>query len=293
MRIKVAHTICFLLLSVALHAQQNDQLWEREKELLKYEKTDKYKGPSDWYGSYPSDMKDEDIFSGGGSSGGQGGSGGIQYSPQQIQRDREKRYNGFERGGGDGTLPYDPDVKRPDPIEAPDLDAPDVDLPTPNIDIDPPMIPPIVWKVLLFIIIFIALIYIAYLVAKNRRPSNKKVIVDVENDWNPELISKTELELRLEEAAAREDYRECVRIYFTFILKELISKGWIRWTKDKTNHDYILEMGGRPEYLGFLQSVRIYDLVWYGEYNIDSEIYELIRPELERFYQSLEPRNER
>jgi hypothetical protein len=52
-------------------------------------------------------------------------------------------------------------------------------------------------------------------------------------------------------------------------------------------------MGGRPEYLGFLQSVRIYDLVWYGEYNIDSEIYELIRPELERFYQSLEPRNER
>jgi hypothetical protein len=115
------------------------------------------------------------------------------------------------------------------------------------------------------------------------------VAIDVENDWNPEVISKTELELRLEAAIADEDYRECVRIYFTFILKELIRKGWIRWKKEKTNHHYVLEMRGRPEFQGFTQSVRIYDLVWYGEYNIDEDIYGLLRPELEAYYKSMDP----
>lgn len=294
MKNSILHIGMFLLALFA-NGQEQEKVWQKEKELLKYEKQDKYKGPDDWYGSYPSDMKDEEIFSGNsgsGSSGGTYGGGSIQYTPQQIQRDRDKRLNGFERGGGSGTLPYDPEVKRPDPIEVPDIDAPDIDIPTPDIDIDPPMIPAIVWKVLLFIIIFIALIYIAYLIMKNRRPSNKKVLIDVEDEWNPTLITKTELELKLEEAAARGDYRECVRIYFTFILKELITKGWIRWKKEKTNHDYVLEMSGKKESIGFMQAVRIYDLIWYGEYQIDEEIYELLRPELEAYYKSLEPANE-
>lgn len=291
---KFLYIATLLFVYVSAYAQKEKSSWEKEKERLKYEKTDKFKGPEDWYGSYPTDMQDQDIYSGGSGTTVPGGSsGGIQYSPQQIQRDREKRYNGMERGGGSGTLPYDPEVKRPDPLEIPDLDAPDVDLPTPDIDLDPPAIPPIVWKVLLFIVIFIALVYIAYLIVHNRRPSNAKVVVDVENDWNPEMITKTELELRLEEAMAKEEYRECIRIYFTFILKELISKGYIRWSKDKTNHDYLLELSGRQEFTGFMKAVRVYDLVWYGEYNIDEEIYELLRPELETYYRSLEPKNER
>ncbi len=291
MKIKFLHSILFILSCFLLQAQDQDKVWEKEKELLKYEKKDKYEGPNDWYGSYPSDMKDQNPY-GGGNSGGTYGGGRIQYNPQQLQRDRDKRYNGFERGGGDGTLPYDPAVKRPDPIVVPDVDAPDIDVPTPDIDIDPPTIPAIVWKILLFIIIFAALVYIAYIIVKNRRPSDKKVLVDVEDDWNPEVITKTELELKLEEAAMRGDYRECVRIYFTFILKELITKGWIRWKKEKTNHDYVLELAGKPESFGFIQAVRIYDLVWYGEYQIDEEVYELLRPELENYYKSLDPKDE-
>lgn len=294
MKNRILYSVLFIGFAFGVFAQDKDKVWQKEKELLKYEKKEKYKGPNDWYGSYPSDMKDEDIFSGGssGGSGGTYGGGRIQYSPQQLQRDRDKRYNGFERGGGDGTLPYDPEVQRPDPIEVPDIDAPDIDIPTPDIDIDPPTIPFVVWKILLFIIIFIALVYIAYLIVKNRRPANKKLSIDVEDDWNPELITKTELELKLEEAMERGDYRECVRIYFTFILKELIRKGWIRWKKEKTNHDYLLELSGKSQALGFIQVVRIYDLVWYGEYQIDSEMFELLKPELENYYRSLDPTNE-
>lgn len=264
--------------------------WEKEKDYLEYRKKDKYKGPDDWYGSYPASMKEDDDYYGSGNNGNGTYNPGIQYNPQQIQRDRQKRFQGYDKGGGDGNVPFDPEVEKPDPIEIPDIDAPDVDVP--DIDVDPPTIPPVVWKVLLFIIIAAVLLIIAYQVMKNRKPANKKVVVDVENDWNPEVISKTELELKLEAAEAEGDYRECIRIYFTFILKELINKGWIIWKKEKTNHHYVLEMHKKPNASRFNECVRIYDLVWYGEYHIDQEIYELLKPSLESYYKSLEPARE-
>ncbi|MDB0037994.1 hypothetical protein N9F08_01400 [bacterium] len=59
-------------------------------------------------------------------------------------------------------------------------------------------------------------IIILYVIFKNAKPIDKKVIVDVEDDWNPEVISKTELELRLEAAMSREDYRMCSDIFHVY-----------------------------------------------------------------------------
>jgi hypothetical protein len=258
--------------------------WKSEKDYLEYKKGEKYKGPTDWYGSSPASLKDKSfnpitIPSGG---------GGGQYSPQQIQRDRERRYQGFEQGGGSGELQHDPTVERPDPWESESTSAPDVDLP----DVDAPSISPAVGQFLLFSLALVLLILIAYAIIKNRKEPNTKIIVEVEDDWNPEIVSKTELELRLEEAMGNDDYRECVRIYFTFILKELISKSWIFWRKEKTNYDYILEVSKTKNKHQFVECVRIYDLVWYGEYEIDKETYNLIYPTLENYYKFLEPKGE-
>lgn len=283
----VIHSVVVLICFVGF-SQKQKEVWQSEKDYLEYRKSEKYKGPTDWYGSYPSSLKEEPISNP--NSSGYSSQGGIKYNPQQIQRDRRERYNGFDRGGGNGDVPFDPEVERPDPLDAPDIDAPDID--APDIDIDPPTISPAVWKFILFLLLFVALFFIAYLLIKNRKPSNKKVVVDVEDEWNPEVITKTELELRLEEAMLKEDYRECVRIYFTFILKELIRKGWINWKKEKTNYDYVLEMYKKENAHAFNECVRVYDLVWYGEYHINQEIFELLKPGFETYYKSLDPINE-
>lgn len=256
--------------------------WETEREFLKYQKEDGYKGPTEWYGATPAEMGSEDASNGNTS----GRHQGIQYVPQRLRKDR-KPPKGYNRGGGSGTLPMDPKVKPPPQVKF-DIDPPDVDLP----DVDPPSVSSSFWKILLFILIAALVILILYLIFKNAKPIDKKVIVDVEDDWNPEVITKTELELRLEAAMDREDYRECVRIYFTFILKELIRKSWISWKKEKTNHHYVMEMAGKPNQRVFMECVRIYDLVWYGEYKIDQEIFELLRPTLQEYYKSLDPLNE-
>lgn len=273
-----------MVLPITLNAQdQKAKTWETEREFLKYEKKSGYKGPTDWYGSSPAEMEDESNYS---SSSGSSTRQGIRYVPQRVRRDRNRR-NGYNRGGGSGTLPTDPKVQPPPPVRF-DIDPPDIDVP----DVDPPKVSSSFWKVLLFILIAALVVVILYLIFKNAKPIDKKVIVDVEDDWNPEVITKTELELRLEAAMEREDYRECVRIYFTFILKELIRKSWIVWRKEKTNHHYVMEMAGKPNQLVFMECVRIYDLVWYGEYEIDQEIFEMLRPTLQDYYKSLDPVNE-
>lgn len=267
---------------ITLIAQdKKSKAWETEREFLKYQKEDGYKGPTEWYGATPADMESEDA-----SNSNYGGHQGIQYVPQRLRKDRRSP-KGYNRGGGSGTLPMDPKVKPPPPMDL-DMDPPDVNLP----DLDPPSVSSGFWKVLLFILIAALAILILYLVFKHAKPIDRKIVVDVEDDWNPEVISKTELEKRLDEAMAREDYRECVRIYFTFILKELIRKSWITWRKEKTNHHYVMEMAGKQNQLVFMECVRIYDLVWYGEYKIDLEIFEMLRPTLQDYYKSLDPVNE-
>lgn len=261
------------------------KVWKQEKEYLEYKKKKNYKGPEDWYGSEPSSIKEQnDNYSGSAN----GAPQGIKYNPQQIQKDREKQFGKRKETGG---LESDPSIEKPDPINFPEFDSPDFD--TPDIpDIDKPTIPLIFWKIVLFIIILSAVIFLVYRWLKNKQPVNKIVMQDIENQWNPEIISKTELELRLEEALSREDYREGIRIYFTFIMKELIQKNWIHWKKEKTNHQYLMEMRGKPQSDIFRECIRIYDLVWYGEYEIDKKIFESLQPTLLNYYHSIRATNE-
>ena len=72
-----------------------------------------------------------------------------------------------------------------------------------------------------------------------------------------------------------------------FILKELIAKDFIKWKPDKTNFDYLMEVRKSNGYDSFEECVRIYDLVWYGDYEISLNEYNRLKPALENYYQSL------
>ncbi len=273
--------IAFAFPSIAQEKKKgaaSSELWKKERDYIRYEKGKNYKGPNDWYSESPGSMREENENYNNGNSSGYG----IQYNPQQIKRNRQKKSTQYGKGGQSGDQAYDPEIERPDPEDIPDIDGPDVDIDTPSIS-------DTFWQILGYLLLFALIILIAYYIIKNRKPSERKVQVQpLENDWNPEVITKTELELLLEKAIENEDYRECVRIYFTFILKEVIKKGWIKWKQDKTNFDYIIEMKRRPESYRFEEAVRIYDLIWYGDYTIEKSVFESIQPTLLNYYQFLQ-----
>jgi hypothetical protein len=276
---KYAYILTFIVFSLSALAQTSsgvDKKWEEKAKGYRYLRDRNYKGPSDWYGSSPSSMKDVEPE--------EGSQGGSNLSLDRLDETREEDQNNNGKGG---NLPDDPKTQDPDPITLPDIDAPDIDAPDLP-DIDPPTISENFWRVLLIIILAALVIFLIYWFIKNKKPKDKKIAQDfVDLEWNPEAITKTELELRLEEALLSENYREGVRIYFTFILKELIRKNWIHWKKEKTNHIYLLEMSGKPNAYLFAEAVRIYDLVWYGEYEIDKAVFERLQPVLNNYYKML------
>lgn len=270
----------FILLQLSVFGQKEEQHYNEKAKGYTYVRDRNYKGPDEWFGSSPAPMKQQDLSE-------------IEeeeeYYNGTVPEERliQTREKSAKKGKG-GTLPQDPKTQKADPIEMPDIDAPDIDPPDLP-DIDAPTIPENFWKILLIVLLIVAAVLVLYYYLKNKKPSDKKIQVeDKDLEWNPEEITKSELDTRLDEALNSENYRECVRIYFTFILKELIEKNHIRWKKEKTNYEYQLEMTGKPNDHLFRECVRIYDLVWYGEYTLNRQEYEEIKPVMMNYYQMLE-----
>jgi len=277
--------IAFLFMVSFWSASQEERIdkrWNQIQDRINYEQSRRPQGPEDYYidppyfeeGSYISedDSEPEDV------------------SAEDIQYSRDQRFpTGSGNSGvrqrirkGEGVTLED--IDRPD-VSAPDIDAPQWDAP----DYDPSSFNTSFWKtfLLIFAIVLLALlIYFIFVKNKDTDTVVKKELNDHE-DWDPTEVELNELTKKLSEAIERNDYRGCVRIYYTMILKELIEKQWIQWEKKKTNLHYLLELGGRKERGELEKSIRIFELVWYGDYTIQKNEYEQVAPQMSNFYQQL------
>lgn len=140
-------------------------------------------------------------------------------------------------------------------------------------------------------ILMIALLLgiVAYFIIKNYSSNKKVEKVDFEEqlDRSPDQISITELQRLLQQALKDENYREAVRIYFIFILKELSERKLIQWKKDKTNLSYLREMRKNPHFKMFKTAVNIFDVVWYGSDHLQKETFDHFEPEFKKLHQKL------
>lgn len=277
----------FVSLGQDQHAKKLQKTWKEIQESHGFRKSKNYKGPATNEYVTPSSINESQPITQGQGSTTTTPYRGMPYSSQQIRQGRRMPVNPGGGPGGNGTLQSDPGIDPADPVDFPEIDPPDIN--PPDIDLDTPNASTDFWKYLLFTLLLILIAVIIFFALRNRTPRNSSIPFEpLEEDLNPATIPKTELELRLEEAMAREDYRECVRIYFLFAMKELITRRWIFWKKEKTNIHYIIEMQGRPTVREFEKIVGIYELVWYGDYHIDKKAYLGMQPELERYYKQLE-----
>jgi len=174
-------------------------------------------------------------------------------------------------------------LKEPELPEMPTFDGPDFD--EPNIG-KPGTMPPWVLNVLLFIVVGFGLFLIFYLIIKNSGKSLNK-FKKYDDYWNPEIVPVSDLENRLENALKKAKYREAVRIYFTLILKELIRLNQIQWTREKTNHEYLNGIKNQAFRPAFYSCIHIFDVIWYGEYEIDKSRFDEVQPVLTAFLNTL------
>ncbi len=280
----------FIGLCFSFSAQKDKEpvskTWKELREQNAYKKSDKYEGPANnGNSSYPTSINETSntpsSYSGSTTT---KPYQGVPLKPQQL-KEGKKGANG--PNGGSGTIEADPNVDPSEEVDIPEVDGPDID--APDINVPDSFGSANFWKTIGIILLVLLAVFLVYQIIKNRTPIQKQLTFEpLSEDLNPVMISKTELELRLEESQNNGDYKECVRIYFLFAMKELIGRKAIFWKKEKTNIHYSIEMTGKPGAHEFEKIITIYDLVWYGEYEIDLEKFAQIEPQLKSAYQAIE-----
>jgi hypothetical protein len=263
---RILWIVCFVGF-VSVQGQEDYKTWKKLSDDHAFERGKDYTGPTN-YKQREEESEDNITNNGDQTSNGDNSSDkNIDYSPERNEPgnsdsdQREIKDNGYK------PSTYDAPERKPN-----------------NMDFG---MSAGFGKTLLILVVIILVGIIAFYIYQNKGKNTRINTVIVPDDITPESISKTELELRLEAAEAREDYRECVRIYFIFILKELIAKGWIKWNIDKTNSDYKREMAEQKSWSVFNRIVYLFDAIWYGEKQINMEIYAQVKPEFVKYYAQL------
>lgn len=96
-----------------------------------------------------------------------------------------------------------------------------------------------------------------------------------------EEIADVDLRAHHREALARGDFREAVRYRYLLVLQTLDAQGAIRWSRHKTNREYVREMRSatsREQAEAFHEATRVFDWVWYGRRPVDRDRYDRLAP---------------
>jgi hypothetical protein len=79
---------------------------------------------------------------------------------------------------------------------------------------------------------------------------------------------------QIQDALAHNDYRLAIRWHYLKILFLLDKKSLITFAPFKTNIDYNNELKGKNIHSSFGTLSRIYDYVWYGQFNLNEQSYQ-------------------
>ena len=91
-----------------------------------------------------------------------------------------------------------------------------------------------------------------------------------------ENIHEIDVDDELEKAIGARNYRFAVRLLYLKTLKQLNEAGLIHWEPNKTNNDYRNELQDLDQRLAFNLLTRQFEYIWYGEFNIDADVFNRI-----------------
>lgn len=141
--------------------------------------------------------------------------------------------------------------------------------------------------IILLIVIVGFLIYRLTLLEPNKSfrsdRSFEKRLQDAE-----EHLEESELEELLREATEKKEFKMAIRIYFLLVLQKLSESDLITYKKEKTNFLYLLEMKAKRGYENFRQLTYIFEYSWYGEVELNEDIFAKLQANYQKFIEQLQ-----
>lgn len=153
-----------------------------------------------------------------------------------------------------------------------------------------------VWRWLGYIICFLML---SYILLKLMGFDFRKFLVgnytagdEIAYAISEENIHELNIEELYRKAVDDKNYRLAVRYRFLSILKTLDSNKQIKWRPDKANSYYVpeLHVSLRNTYAVI---ARQFDFIWYGDFRITHETFDLIKGQMQKFENSITIRQDR
>ncbi len=102
---------------------------------------------------------------------------------------------------------------------------------------------------------------------KNRRTGLKD-----HSEGGIDDIKGIDFQAIIQKAYQNKNYREVVRNYYLFALKQLDDKGVIKWKKGKTNYDYLNEVSKSPAKEEFSSLNHFFEYAVYGEFQVSENL---------------------
>lgn len=135
--------------------------------------------------------------------------------------------------------------------------------------------------------VIIRLLY-KYDVFKTAKSKPQQLSIQLSDD--EKIVKSNNIDDYLKQAIQEKDFRMAVRYLYLNVLRQLEIKQYIRYTKDKTNNDYINEVEKTPLGNEFKRLTYYYDFIWYGEYPINETFYFKLENEFNDFLIKINPK---
>jgi hypothetical protein len=144
-------------------------------------------------------------------------------------------------------------------------------------------------KIICLAIIIAVLVFIIIRFVLGAKMENSKVKLESFEmlESIEDNLEGTDLNPYLNKALEAVDYKTAVRILYLSIIQKLNDMNWIRWKKDKTNMDFLMEMRSQSSFKTFRNITLSYEIVWYGEALLNSAEFDTLKEEFNSYKNSL------
>lgn len=139
-------------------------------------------------------------------------------------------------------------------------------------------------NIILLLLVLALLGFLIYKLMGDRWPWERSArLKDEEEILNEEDLNVDELQLKIKEAIGAGKFRMAIRYSYLFTLRRLDEKQWIRLDAKSTNHDYVRQMKDRDPHGTFAYLTNVYDYVWYGEFELTEEQFNLVYKDFQKY----------
>lgn len=107
------------------------------------------------------------------------------------------------------------------------------------------------------------------------------------NSEEEEIIHSKDIDQLIEEALRNGHLRLGIRYYYLKLLQLMDETGFIEYQFQKTNEDYSIEIHSEEIRSHFKRISRIYDYIWYGDFKISLEEFQLAQKSFEQMQTNL------